>query len=101
MKIKDLKAFLTDSFLKENSDLFEENLSAFDTEVIQGVEVQVKYQGYISRQKEIIKSLQKMENLKLYGLGLQQSQRAFFGRQGKTGRSEASKPWTGQPDQRG
>lgn len=68
LEIKNLKAFLTDSFLKENANFFKENLSAFDTEVIQGVEVQVKYQGYISRQKEIIKSLQKMEKLKIQGL---------------------------------
>ena len=68
MKFKHLKSFFNDSFLKENRDFFEKKLSSLDAEVIQGLEVQIKYQGYIARQKEIIKSLQKMENLKLRGL---------------------------------
>lgn len=68
LKFRDIKAFLTDSFLQENACFFEENLSVLDREVIQGLEIQVKYQGYIARQKAIIKSLQKMENLKLQSL---------------------------------
>ncbi len=54
LRIKDLRPFLPGLSVSEEAE--------------QGVEVQIKYQGYISRQKELIKSLQKMENLRLKGL---------------------------------
>ena len=72
VSFKDLKAFLTDSFLKENAGFFKDKLSILDTEAIQGLEIQIKYQGYIARQEEIIKSLQKMEKLLLKGLDYSQ-----------------------------
>ncbi len=72
MNFKKLKPLLTESFFKENTDLFKEILSVLNKEIIQGFEVQIKYQGYIERQNEIIKSLQKMENLKLKSLNYSQ-----------------------------
>ena len=68
LSFKDLRVFLKDPFLEKNPGFFKEKMSSLDREVIQGLEVQIKYQGYIARQEEIIRSLQKMENLKLRGL---------------------------------
>ena len=68
LSFKDLRVFLKDPFLEKNPCFFKEKMSSLDREVIQGLEVQIKYQGYIARQEEIIRSLQKMENLKLRGL---------------------------------
>ena len=61
INLKKLQKFLPDSF-------FEEKESSLRTEIIQGLEVQIKYEGYIVRQKEMIKNVQKMENLQLIGL---------------------------------
>lgn len=61
MNFEKLKIFLPDSFF-EGKDI------SFNSEVIQGLEIQVKYEGYIIRQKEIIKSIQRMESLQLKGL---------------------------------
>ena len=60
LSLDDLKVFLGDS---KGAKL--EEKTAFETEIDQGVEIQVKYQGYILRQEELIKSLQKMENISL------------------------------------
>ena len=61
----EIKPFVTKDFWKENGGFFKDSRSVLETEVIQGVEIQIKYQGYIVRQEEIIKRLEKMENLKL------------------------------------
>ncbi len=68
LSFRDLKPFLAPSFLKENPEFFAESLTLLDREAVQGIEIQIKYQGYILRQEEIIKSLQKMEQIKLRGL---------------------------------
>ena len=72
LTFQSLKSFLKDSFVKEWENFFKEELSSLDREIVQGIEVQIKYQGYIKRQQEIIKSLDKMENLKLKGLDYSQ-----------------------------
>lgn len=51
ISLKDLKIFLS--------------VENFSEEVSSGVEVQVKYEGYIKNQEELIRSLEKTENLKL------------------------------------
>lgn len=48
--------------------LFLEEESLLKKELASGVEIQVKYEGYIKKQSEIIKSLEKMEGLSLQGL---------------------------------
>ena len=68
LELKDLKGFLKDSVIEKDIGFFAETGSSFGTEVIHGVEIQIKYQGYILRQEELIKSLQKMEKIKLKGL---------------------------------
>ena len=72
LTFKSLRPFLSSEFVRENTEWFNENLSVLDKELIQGLEIQVKYQGYIARQREIIKSLQKMESLKLGNLDYSQ-----------------------------
>lgn len=68
LNFQSLRPFLEDSFIKQWEELFKEELSSLDREILQGVEIQIKYQGYIKRQKEIIRSLEKMENLRLKGI---------------------------------
>ena len=51
ISLKDLKIFM--------------DVEDFNEEVTSGVEIEVKYEGYIKRQEELIKNLEKMENLKL------------------------------------
>ena len=68
LNFKDIQPFLRDSFFKRNHGFFKDKLSVWKIEVIQGLEIQVKYAGYILRQRDIIKSLQKMEQLQLQGL---------------------------------
>lgn len=65
LSLKDLLVFLKNTELENKQE--EESL-AFKREVVQGVEIQVKYQGYISRQKELIKKLSTMEKISLKGL---------------------------------
>lgn len=60
LSLEDLKIFLKESFWSKK-----EKSNSLSREIIQGVEIQIKYKGYISRQKELIKNLQKMEGLKL------------------------------------
>ena len=61
--IKDLKPFLSskarDNFLLER-------------EIEEGVEIELKYEGYIKRQKELILRLKKREDLSLKGLNYEQ-----------------------------
>ena len=72
LSIKDIKIFLkTPHKALEDSEVLEDSKN-LDKEVCQGVEIQVKYKGYIARQEELIKSLQKMENLKLKNLDYKQ-----------------------------
>ncbi|MCY4321093.1 MAG: FAD-dependent oxidoreductase, partial [Bdellovibrionaceae bacterium] len=52
-------------FLEKETKTIE---SILDKEIKKGVEIEVKYEGYISRQKELINRLEKMENLSLKGL---------------------------------
>ena len=54
ISLKDLKVFI--------------DVEEFNEEVESGVEIQVKYEGYIKKQEELINSLEKMENLKLGSL---------------------------------
>ena len=61
LTIKDLLGFLEDSPAFKPESLLQK-------EIQNGVEIEVKYEGYISRQKELIKQLEKMENLSLKGL---------------------------------
>ena len=68
ISFKDLKRFLGKDFLRENKEFFKEKPSVFHLEVSQGVEIQIKYEGYIKRQEEAVKKLQKMENLRLGNL---------------------------------
>ena len=62
LNLKELK----DSDFGKDLDFFEDK--TLSAEVHQGVEIQIKYQGYISRQEELVKSLQKMEKIKLKGI---------------------------------
>ena len=59
LNIKDSHVFLKNGAKKE---------SVLQTEIEKGVEIEVKYEGYISRQKELIIRLEKMESLSLKGL---------------------------------
>ena len=68
LNFQDMKPFLGDSSFERVSGFFKDKLSVLEREAIQGIEIQVKYEGYISKQREIIKSLQKMEKLQLHGL---------------------------------
>lgn len=52
----------------EDLKLFLPELEDLEKEVSSGVEIQVKYSGYIKKQKEIINSLEKMESLKIDSL---------------------------------
>ena len=61
LTIKDLLGFLEDSPSFNPESLLQK-------EIQNGAEIEVKYEGYISRQKELIKQLEKMENLSLKGL---------------------------------
>ena len=54
ISLRDLKVFI--------------DVEGFSEEAASGVEIEVKYEGYIKRQEELIKSLEKMENLKLGSL---------------------------------
>ena len=60
LEIEDLFVFLEEEKETESAIL--------QKEINKGVEIEVKYEGYISRQKELIKQLEKMENLSLKGL---------------------------------
>ena len=60
MKIRDILCFL--ELEKEQGE------SLLKTEIQNGAEIEIKYEGYISRQKELIKSLEKMESLSLKGM---------------------------------
>lgn len=44
---------------------FYKDLAHLDWEVCSGVEIEIKYEGYIQKQKELIKSLEQMENMKI------------------------------------
>ena len=57
LKTERIKDFITDK------SFFDEEV--LKREVIQGVEVGVKYEGYIKRQEKIIKSLKKMEEARI------------------------------------
>ncbi len=59
MKIKDLTIFLG-------------ALEKMEREILSGVEIEIKYSGYIRKQKEIIKSLEKMENFKIQNVNYKQ-----------------------------
>ena len=61
LEIKDILFFL-------DSKLELEKQSLLQKEIQNGVEIEIKYEGYISRQKELINRLEKMENLSLKGL---------------------------------
>ena len=52
----------------EKQKLSSKEDSLLSKEIQNGVEIEVKYEGYISRQKELIKQLEKMESLSLKGL---------------------------------
>ena len=52
IKLKDLKVFL-------------QEIEKMSREVLSGVEIESKYSGYIEKQKEIIKSLERMEDFKI------------------------------------
>ena len=58
ISLKDLKVFLDEE--------------DFSEEVSSGVEIEVKYEGYIKNQKELIESLEKTENLKLGSLNYEE-----------------------------
>lgn len=60
LNLQDLKVFLKKDYSEQNP--------FWKRELTQGVEIQLKYQGYISRQNDLIKSLQKMEKIKLQGI---------------------------------
>lgn len=68
LSLKDLKIFLKGSQSEKISLFFSEPEDVFTKEVAQGVEIQIKYQGYILRQEELIKALEKMERFKLEGI---------------------------------
>ena len=67
--------------------------------VIEQVEIQVKYQGYIDRQNEEIDSRRDIETLKLpEDIDIQQSQR-FVGRSAaKAQPAQTRNRWTGKPN---
>ncbi|MCZ0931664.1 MAG: tRNA uridine-5-carboxymethylaminomethyl(34) synthesis enzyme MnmG [Oligoflexia bacterium] len=64
LKAEDMSAFL------EGREKPEEPL--LQKEIQSGVEIEVKYEGYISRQRELINRLEKMENLSLKGVNYNQ-----------------------------
>lgn len=66
-KLKDLKIFLEAAFVS-NKEYFLKNLTNLQKEILDGVEIQAKYQAYIIKQNDIIQSLQKMENYKLQNI---------------------------------
>ena len=55
IKIKDLEMFLDAPMPEEE-------------EVCSSAEIEIKYEGYIKKQKELVKSLEKMENFKLINI---------------------------------
>ncbi len=59
LALKDLKEFL-------------EGIETMDREVLSGVEIEIKYSGYITKQKELLKSLETMENTKINGINFEQ-----------------------------
>lgn len=62
------------------------DLGTLDEETISGIEAEIKYEGYIKKQEELIKSLEKTENLKLgklnyneiRGLSLEEKEKLSF-----------------------
>ena len=52
----------------ESPKPFSKEKPLLEQEIQKGVEIEVKYEGYISRQKELIRQLEKMEKLSLKGL---------------------------------
>ena len=48
--------------------LFLKEIEGLEKEVVSGVEIEVKYSGYIKKQKDIIRSLESMESLKIEGI---------------------------------
>ena len=61
LEIKDILLFLDCKRGLEKESLLQK-------EIQNGVEIEIKYEGYISRQKELISRVEKMENLSLKGL---------------------------------
>ena len=66
LSLKALAGFFGDKYLQIKEE------SLLQKEIQNGVEIEVKYEGYISRQKELINRLEKMENLSLKGLNYSQ-----------------------------
>ena len=64
LSLSRLKSFLEKDIEKKTTHL-KRIKRDFGTEIEQGVEIQIKYQGYILRQEELIKNLQKMESVSL------------------------------------
>ncbi len=52
--------------LINSSKKLAEKLSDYDNEVLEGAEILMKYNGYISREKEIADKMMRLENIKIY-----------------------------------
>lgn len=51
--------------LIENSQFLKEKLSSFDEESLENAEIKIKYSGYIKKESELVKKMQRLETLKI------------------------------------
>lgn len=51
--------------LMENSQFLKEKLTNFDEESLENAEIKIKYSGYIKKESELVKKIQRLETLKI------------------------------------
>lgn len=56
---------VTLSELSKLNDVFYKELNQFDLEIVEGAEIELKYEGYIKKEQELVDKMSRLENVKL------------------------------------